>query len=52
MNKNEESIGFGTVKDDWVAKHGIVKLEYDLGDFLRRERNVMQKPGKSRHRRS
>jgi ribosome biogenesis protein Nip4 len=52
LNTKDECIGYGTIKDDWIAKKGIVRLEYDLGDFLRRERGIMQRPTKQRPRRS
>jgi ribosome biogenesis protein Nip4 len=52
LNMKEECIGYGVVKDEWFVKKGIVRLEYDIGDFLRRERRVMQRPTKQRLRRS
>jgi ribosome biogenesis protein Nip4 len=48
LNRNGECIGYGALKDDWVAKKGIVRLEYDIGDFLRRERRIMRRPMKQR----
>ena len=51
LNKHDECIGYGTIKDEWTFVQGIVRLEYDIGDFLRRERKLMQKPGKQRSRR-
>lgn len=51
LNKRKECIGYGDVHDGWTAKNGIVRLHYDIGDFLRRERGVRQKPLKDRSHR-
>jgi ribosome biogenesis protein Nip4 len=48
LNKHKECIGYGDVHDGWTAKNGIIRLHFDIGDFLRRERGVKQKPLKER----
>jgi ribosome biogenesis protein Nip4 len=48
LNKHRECIGYGDIHDGWTAKKGIIRLHYDIGDFLRRERGVRQKPLKER----
>ena len=50
LNKLKECIGYGDIHDGWTAKKGIIRLHYDIGDFLRRERGVRQKPLKERSR--
>ena len=48
MNRNGEALGYGVVRDDWSRKKAIIELQYDIGDFLRRERRVMRKPASQR----
>jgi ribosome biogenesis protein Nip4 len=50
LNKRRECIGYGDIHDGWTAKKGIIRLHYDIGDFLRRERGIRQKPLKERTR--
>lgn len=50
LNKHKECIGYGKIGDEKGRKGPIIHLYYDIGDFLRRERNTRARPMAHRRR--
>ncbi|MBW2973376.1 hypothetical protein KY346_03205 [Candidatus Woesearchaeota archaeon] len=38
MNQHDECLGYGQMVNDLSSKKTVIKNEFDIGDFLRRER--------------